>query len=303
MSALTTLSEDLSTAVETASRSVVAVHGGRRFGASGVQWRDGVVVTTDHALERDEDLSITLPDGNRVDAELAGRDPSTDLAVLKTKTGTAAVAPKTSGDGLHIGHVVLAIARPGGEGPAASMGVLSALSGPWTTRRGGRIDAFIRADLTLYPGFSGGPLVDASGNVIGINTSGLTRHWSVALPVPTVDRVADALLSRGRIARGYLGVGLQSVRIPDAIARSLRLERGGGAIVVAVEPGSPADRAGLLIGDVLVSLDGSNVADVEDVHAQLGPEKVGSHAALRIIRAGTVTEVAVTVGERGESDD
>ena len=301
MSALSTLSDDLSAAVASAARSVVAVHGGRRYGASGVHWRPGVVVTTDHALENDEDLSVTLADGSRTQAQLAGRDPSTDIAVLKIAGSGGDVAEKAPPDGLRIGHVVLALARHGGDGPAASMGVLSALSDAWTTWRGGRVDKFIRADLTLYPGFSGGPLVDVNGKVIGVNTSGLTRHWSVALPVSTVDRVTDALLAKGRIAHGYLGVGLQAVRIPDAIARALQLARGGGAIVVAVEPGSPAEHGGLLIGDVLVGLDGQNVTDVEDIHGLLGPDKVGSQASLRLIRAGRLTEIAVTVGERPES--
>lgn len=302
MSALTTLSDDLSAAVAAASQSVVTVHGGRRFDASGVHWRQGVVVTADHALENDEDISVTLPDGKRVGAELAGRDPSTDLAILKVPQSTCAVAEKSSADALRIGHVVLAIARHASDGPAASMGVLSALSDAWTTWRGGRVDKFIRADLTLYPGFSGGPLVDVRGQTIGINTSGLTRNWSVALPASTIDRVADALLSKGRIARGYLGVGLQSVRIPDAIARTLQLNPGGGAIIVAVEPGSPAEVGGLMIGDVLVGLDGRSVTDVEDIHGLLGPERVGARASLRVLRAGGLTEVAVVVGERADDD-
>ena len=303
MSALTTLSDDLSNAVATAARSVVTVHGGRRYGASGVVWRPGVVVTADHALEQDEEIGVTLPDGTRVGARLAGRDGSTDLAILKIESTTAQVADRAPDDALRIGHVVIAVARPGGDGPSASMGVMSALSDAWTTWRGGRVDRFIRADLTLYPGFSGGPLVDAAGRLIGINTSGLTRHWSVALPPSTVDRVADALLAKGRIARGYLGVGLQPVRVPESIARTLQLSRTGGAIVVAVEPGSPADRSGVMIGDVLVGIDGAAVSDVEDVHGLLGPDKVGSQSSLRVIRAGALTQVSVTIGERTASDD
>jgi len=303
MSALTTLSDDLSEAVAAAARSVVTVHGGRRIGASGVVWRQGVVVTADHALEDDDDIGVTLADGTRVAARVAGRDPSTDLAVLRVDAPNAPAATCAPPDELRIGHVVMAVARPGDYGAAASMGVMSALSDAWTTWRGGRVDRFIRADLTLYPGFSGGPLVDVSGRTIGINTSGLTRHWSVALPPSTVDRVADALLARGRIARGYLGVGLQPVRVPDSLARSLQLARSGGAIVVAVDPASPADRAGLLIGDVLVGIDGAAVTDVEDVHSLLGPDKVGANASLRIIRAGALAQVAVTVGERSASDD
>ncbi len=303
MSALTTLSDDLSAAVATAAASVFAVRGGRRMGASGVHWRPGVVVTADHALESEDDLAVILPDGVRIDAQLAGRDPSTDLAVLKIAASAFPIAQRASADRVAVGAVALAVARHGSDGPAASMGVISALSGAWTTWRGGRIDRFIRADLSVYPGFSGGPLVDAAGHAIGINTSGLTRHWSVTVPSATVDRVADALLTKGRIARGYLGLGLQSVRIPDAIAASLRLSRGGGAIVVAVEPGSPADRAGLLIGDVVVGIADAPVAEVEDIHALLGPETVGKPARLSVIRAGAMTELAVTVGERSDNEE
>lgn len=302
MSTLADLSEDISNAVATAARCVVTVHGGRRIGASGVAWRPGVVVTADHAVEDDDDIAVTLPDGARVAARLAGRDPSTDLAVLKVEAPSLPATERAPSELLRIGHVVVAVARPG-DGASASMGVVSALSEAWTTWRGGRIDRFIRADLTLYPGFSGGALVDVGGRIVGINTSGLTRHWSVAIPPSTVDRVTDALLSKGRIARGYLGVGLQPVRVPESIARTLQLTRPGGAIVVGVETGSPADRGGLLIGDVLVGIDGTAVTDVEDVHVLLGPDKVGAHATLRVIRAGAIAQVSVTVGERPASDD
>ena len=302
MSALSNLSDDLGDAVAGAARSVVTVHGGRRIAASGVVWRPGVVVTADHAIEDDDDVAVSLPDGARTAARMAGRDPSTDLAIVKIEPSSVTAAERAPVDALRIGHVVVAVARPG-DGPSASMGVLSALSDAWTTWRGGRIDRFIRADLTLYPGFSGGPLVDVAGRTIGINTSGLTRHWSVAIPPSTVDRVVDALLSKGRIARGYLGVGLQPVRLTESIARSLALTRNGGAIVVGVEPGSPADRGGVLLGDVLVGIDGASVSDVEDVHGLLGPDKVGSQATLRVIRAGALAQVAVTVGERPATDD
>jgi S1-C subfamily serine protease len=303
MSALTTLSDELGAAVAAAAPAVVTVLGGGRRSRSGVHWAKGVVVTADHGLDGDEDIGVALADGSKIAAELAGRDPSTDLAVLRIDGARAPVPEKAQADALRIGHLVLALGRPDSDGPAASMGVISALSGPWNTWRGGRVDRFIRADLGLYPGFSGGPLVDAGGKVIGINTSGLSRHWSLTLPASTVDRVSTALLARGRIARGYLGVGLQSVRIPAPVSTALGLGHSGGAIVVAVEPASPADRAGMLIGDVLVALDGNPVTDVEDVHGLLGPDRVGAAASLQLIRAGGRVEVRVTVGERAESDD
>jgi S1-C subfamily serine protease len=303
MSALSTLSDDLSGAVASAAKSVFAVHAGRRYPASGIHWRPGVIVTADHALDRDDDITVTRPDGSSTPATLAGRDASTDVAVLKVDAGQTEVAVKADASALRIGHVVLAVARSSGDGPLASMGVLSALEGPWTTWRGGRVDRFVRADLSLYPGFSGGPLVDAGGKVVGLNTSGLSRHWSITLPASTIDRVTDALLARGRIPRGYLGVGLQPVRIPDPVVRSLGLKRGGGAIVVAIEAGSPAEKGGLFIGDVLVSLDGASVNDVEDIHAVLGADRVGTVLTLGVVRAGGKAEVRVTVGERSDSDD
>ncbi|HXW76352.1 MAG TPA: trypsin-like peptidase domain-containing protein [Candidatus Eremiobacteraceae bacterium] len=303
MSTLTNLSDELSAAVAAAGKSTVAVTGGRRRSSSGVVWRDGVVVTADHTLERDDDLAVIDAKGATRDASLAGRDRTTDLAVLRVDTPGASPSARADAASLAVGQLVLAIGRLGPDGIAASMGVMSALDGPWTTWRGGRVDRFVRADLSAYPGFSGGPLVDVRGAVIGINTSGLSRNWSLTVPASTVDRVADALLAGGRIARGYLGVGLQPVRVPEQLARTLQLGKSGGAIVVAVENGSPAERGGLLIGDVLTALDGEAIADVEDIHAELGPERVGRPVTLRVIRAGALADVKVVVGERPHGDE
>jgi S1-C subfamily serine protease len=303
MSALTSLSEDLGTAVASAARSVVAVAGEQRRPRSGTIWRPGVVVTAEHALERDDVIEVIAPDGTKCAAKLAGSDATTDLAVLTIGAAIGAPAAPAAAGEAKVGHLVLAVGRTGDDGPSASMGVLSAVGGPWTTWRGGRVDSFLRADLTLYPGFSGGPLVDASGRVIGINTSGLSRHWSLTLPPATVDRVVTALLARGRVAHGYLGVGLQSVRIPEAVRRSLDLPSGGGAIVVAVEQGSPAESGGIMIGDVLLALDGAPVTDVEDLHGLLGPDRIGSAVPVEVIRAGARASVRVTIGERHTDDD
>ena len=302
MSALTQTSDDLAAAVAAAARSVVAVSGGGRHPQSGTVWRDRIVVTVDHALDRDEDIAIGIDGAAPVRAAIAGRDPSTDLAVLRLEREAGVVSERAPAESIRVGHLVMAVGRAA-DGPAASMGVLSAVDGAWNTWRGGRVDRFLRADLRLYPGFSGGPLVDASGKTIGINTSGLSRHWSVTLPPATVDRVVDALLSKGRIARGYLGVGLQSVRIPEGVARTLGLARPGGAIVVAVENGSPAERAGIMIGDVVLSLDGAPVEDVEDVLGLLGPDKVGAAVSVDVIRGGARATTRVTVGERASADD
>jgi S1-C subfamily serine protease len=298
-SALLALSNDLAEAVGRASQAVVAVHARPRMPSSGVHWRQGVIVTADHTVKRDEEVSVGLPDGRTVPAVLVGRDPSTDLAVLKLQGLEFPTAEIGDATALRVGHVVLAVARPGerGRGLSASWGVISALGGPWRTWHGGQIDQFIRLDLTLYPGFSGGALVEARGRVMGINTSG-PRNMVLTIPPSTVDRVVGQLLERGRIARGYLGLGMQPVRLPESLKRTLNLPSAGGVIIVAVEPDSPAERAGLLIGDVLVALDGVPISDTADVQALLGPERVGTAVVPSIIRAGLLAERTIVVGER-----
>jgi S1-C subfamily serine protease len=295
--ALLALSNDLAGAVEYAARSVVAVYARPRTPSSGVHWRPGVIVTADHTVKRDEEISVGLPGGRMIPAVLAGRDASTDLAVLRLQGAECPAAEIGDAASLRVGHVVLAVARPGERGVSASWGVISALGGPWRTWHGGQIDQFIRPDVSLYPGFSGGPLVDAHGRVMGINTAG-PRNMVLTIPPSTVNRVVEQLLQKGRIARGYLGLGMQPVRLPESMQQALNLPRTGGVIIVAVESNSPAERAGLLIGDVLVALDGVPVSDTADVQALLGSERVGTAVGASIIRAGLLAERVITIGER-----
>jgi S1-C subfamily serine protease len=296
-SALLALSNDFAAAVERAGRAVVAVNARPRMPSSGVHWRLGVVVTAEHTIKREEEISVMLPDGRSIPATLAGRDASTDLAVLRLQGGEFPTAEIGESAMLKVGHLVLALGRPGERGLSASMGVVSALGGAWRTWSGGQIDQFVRLDLALYPGFSGGPLVDAQGSVVGVNTSG-PRSTVLAIPTSTVNRVVDQLLEKGRIARGYLGLGMQPVRLPDALKNTLNLPTHGGIIVVAIEPDSPAERAGMLIGDVLVALDGRPMSDTADVLAMLGPERVGAEVKASIIRGGVLSELMIPVGER-----
>jgi S1-C subfamily serine protease len=296
-SALLALSNDMAAAVEAAGRSVVAVHARPRIPSSGVHWRRGVIVTADHTLRREEEISVTLPDSGMIHAVLAWRDASTDLAVLTLQAAEFPVANIGDAAGLRVGHVVLAVARPGERGVSASWGVISALGGPWRSWHGGQIDRFIRPDVSLYPGFSGGPLVDAHGRVMGINTSG-PRSIVLTIPPETINRVVGQLLEKGRIVRGYLGLGMQPVRLPESVKQTLNLRGTSGIIIVAVEPSSPAEKAGLLIGDVLVALDGVPVGDIADVQALLGPERVGTVIGASIIRAGLLAERTIMIGER-----
>jgi S1-C subfamily serine protease len=285
---LAALSNELAGAVEQAGRSVVAVHARPRFSSSGVFWRPDVIVTAQHTIRREEEITITLPDGKNAPATLAGSDAGTDVAVLKVEAkgvpaGSRAAAPPAPG------NLALAIGRSEDSGVNATMGIISAVSGSWRTWRGGRLDHYIRLDLTLYPGSSGGVVVNTAGEVIGIATSALSRIAGVAIPASTLDRVVDEILTRGRVARGYLGVGLQPVELPDHHT---------GLIVLQVERDGPADRAGVLIGDILIKLGGTGVGDTDDIQGVLESHAVGQTVPAEILRGGALRTIEVTVGER-----
>jgi S1-C subfamily serine protease len=300
-SALSALSNDLAAAVERIAPSVVYVDASARRDASGLALDDHTVVTVDHVLDRDEDIELILAGDARCSAEVIGRDPTTDLAFLRT---SASLTPALRADlaDIKIGHIVLAVARDEDGAPGASLGVVSALDGSWRTWRGGEIDHFLRPDLSMYPGFSGGPLVDAAGAVVGINTWGLSRRTALTIPMSTVDRVVAQLRSGG-IRRGYLGVALQAVRIPETLRAEHGIGSEGAVIVVDVATGGPADRAGVVMGDVILALGEHAIEDADDLQRALAGDSVGAVRSLRILRAGTPRDVAVTVAERRRDDD
>ncbi len=300
--ALLALSNDLAGAVERAGRAVVAIYARPRVPSSGILWRSDVVVAADHTIKRDEEITVTLPDGRSVPASLAGRDLSTDLAVLKLQNTDQPAAEISDTASLRVGHLVLALGRSGGNSLGASLGVISTLSGAWRTWRGGHIDQFVRLDLAIYTGFSGSALVDASGRVVGLNTSGLARGMALAIPTSTVNGVAEELLVKGHIARGYLGLGMQPVVLSHALQKKLGLPTNSALIIVSVEPDGPAEKAGALIGDVLVALDGTPVSDTDDVQAKLGREYIGKELTASILRGGAVAKLVIQVGERPRKD-
>src|SRR5256885_7139247 len=265
---LQSLSTELADAVESAGRAVVAIHARRRIPASGVQWRPGVIVATHHPINRDENIAVTLPDGTTAPVSLAGRDPSTALAVLKPAGQNLRTAKLRSDSPPAVGELVVALGRPG-PSVTASWGVMSRVDGPWRTWQGAEIDSLLRLDLAIYDGFSGGSLIDAAGRVLGINTSGLARGVPVTVPVATVERVVTELLERGTIRRAYLGIGTQPVRVPESLARKLELEGDVAFVIVSVESGGPADRDGVLLGDVLLELDGAAGRGSADGPAEL----------------------------------
>src|SRR5207237_3877810 len=217
----------------------------------------------------------TLPDGTTAPASLAGRDPSTDLAVLKLAGQGWPGASLRRDAPPKIGELGIALGRPG-PGLTASWGVVSRADGPWRTWQGAEIDSLLRLDLAIYDGFSGGPLIDAAGRVLGINTSGLARGVPVTVPVATVERVVTELLERGTIRRAYLGIGTQPVRVPESLARKLELEGDVALLIVSVESGGPADRDGVLLVDVLLELDGAAVRDSAELRGKLGGARGGS---------------------------
>jgi S1-C subfamily serine protease len=296
--ALVALSDGLAAAVEQAGRTVVAVHGRPRVSSSGVLWRNGVVVTADHTLRREDSVRVTLPDGKTVPAEIAGRDSGTDLAVLKIEAADVPSLNAQAPPDLKIGNLTLVVGRSAETGASATLGVISSLSGPWNTWRGGQIDQFVRLDAGVYPGLSGGAVVDARGRFIGIATLGLSRTSPLAVPSATIERVAAQLLEKGHIARGFLGVGLQPVALPQHLKDSLRIAGKTGLIVLSVEPEAPAGQAGVGIGDVFVALDGKPVGDTEDVQAVLTAEYVGKTVQASILRGGALIELPIIVGVR-----
>lgn len=284
---LATFSSELAGIVERAAPSVVAVHARPRFSSSGVFWRPGVIVTAEHTIRREEEITITTPDGVTTPATLAGSDPGTDLAILKT--GHPGQTPPTLTAEPVPGHIALTIGRSQDSGVNATMGIVSALGPAWRTWRGGRLDRYLRLDLTLYPGSSGGLVVNSAGEALGIATSALSRIAGVAIPASTVNRVVDELLARGRVRRGYLGVGLQPVELPD---------HHKGLIVLSLEPEGGAAKAGVLIGDVLLSLAGRPVADTDDIQAALETRAVGDSIEAEIVRGGAARKIDITIGER-----
>ncbi len=288
---LAALSNELAQVVQRSAPTVVAVHARPRFSSSGVFWRPGTIVTAEHTIRREEEITVTLPDGTNVPATLAGSDPGTDLAVLKVESSAT---PATRATAVPLpGNLALTIGRSEDSGVNATMGIISAVSGSWRTWRGGRLDHYIRLDLTLYPGTSGGLVVNVAGEALGIATSALSRIAGVAIPAKTVDRVVDEILSRGRVARGYLGVGLQPVELPN---------HHKGLIVLSLEADGPAAKAGVLIGDILISLGGTKVVDTDDIQAVLETRGVGQSVPAGILRGGVEQTVEITIGERPRKD-
>jgi S1-C subfamily serine protease len=291
-------SNALAQATERASASVVAVHTETRGSSSGIVWRPGVIVTSEHALRRDEEIQLTLPIGRVVPATLVGRDPSTDIAVLKCSEADAAVPFFGDVSALKPGTLTLVVGRTRASGPVAALGVVSLLASDRRNWTGASLTPYIRLDIGLQPTAIGGAVIDASGNLVGLATPRFARFGAIAVPAPTINKISDTLLKQGRIPRGYLGVGLQPVRLPNGLREMLQRNEKTAAIVLEVHPDGPADKAGIVIGDILVSLGGQSITRLEDVQSLLAGDAIGKTLPLKFIRGGAVQDGNIVVAER-----
>lgn len=295
-SSLASLSSDIASLVEQSSAPVVAVHARRRFHSSGVHWSDGVVVTAEHAIHHDEDIFITTGTGEKVAAELAGRDPGTDLAVLRVKGLASPVAIRREDTGYRPGNLMLVVGR-NKESVNASLGVFSSLAGASQTWRGGKLDQVIRLDVELHPASAGAAVVDDAGKLIGIATPVLSRAAVFAVPNATIDRVVKALLAHGKLQQGYLGAGLQPIALPEHLTKSLGLTAGSGLITVSVDEDGPSAKAGLVLGDVFLELNGQPVQRPESIRPLLA-ESIGKTITAKILRGGALAKLEIAVAER-----
>ncbi len=292
------LSNTLAEATGRAAVSVIAVHAETRGSASGILWRSGVIVTSEHALRRDEDIQVTLPDGRVVSATLAGRDPSMDIAVLKCAEADSAVQQIGDVTTLKPGSLTLVVGRTRASGPVAALGVVSLVAPDRRTWTGASITPYIRLDVGLQPTAVGGAVIDAYGNLVGLATPRFARFGAIAVPASAINKITDTLLREGRIPRGYLGVGLQPVRLPNTLRESLQRSEKTAAIILEVHPGGPADKAGIVIGDILVSLAGHPITRLEDVQSLLVGDAIGKSLPLKLVRGGSVQEGSIVVAER-----
>lgn len=295
-SSLEKLSAELAGFVETGAASVVRVEGRRRTASSGVVWAaEGVIVASHHAVDAEDDVPVGLHDGRTVAARVVGRDSGSDLALLRAEA-TGLVPPRWAEDrSPRPGEIVLGLSRPG-RSARARLGIVSAAAGEWRTPSGARFESYLESDIALHPGFSGGLLLATDGAALGVNSAGVLRGTSLAVPVRVVRRVVETLLAHGRIRRGYLGIGTHAV----AFAPELRSSAGQGAglIVLSVQPGSPAARAGILLGDVLLRAGDDVLTHPGALVPSLDADRVGRELSLRLLRAGEQRSLSIVVGER-----
>jgi len=294
---LAAFSDQLAEAVAIAGKSTVLVNGRHRLPASGIAYAKDLVLTADHVVERDEDISIMVAEGETIQASIAGRDPGYDLALLRLSNPVLTPAEKSQQES-RVGQLVVALGRPSPDGIEASLGIVSALGGPARTGRGGSLERYLRTDAIPFPGFSGGPLIDAEGKVLGINTSGLAHGAAITIPAFLAWAAAENLSKYGYVKRGYLGIRSQQVELSAELNKTLGREQNMGLLLVSVEKGSPAEAGGLMVGDILVAINSQPVADHDELMVHLSGDTVGKPISVQVLRGGQLIEKTLTVGER-----
>jgi len=293
---LQNLSNELAETVARASASIVAVHARRRIGFSGIAWRDNLILTSSEGVRVEEGIQVLLPNGSVTTARFRGRDSGTDLAVLETDAGGLPPLDFADDASLKAGQLALAVGRTANTGPIASFGIVSGISGEWKTWRGGKLDPFVRLDISAYPTLSGGAALDAGGKLIGMVSTGLSRSSVFAVTRGTIDRIAGKLSQQGYVSRGFLGVALQPVALPPQLKEHLGQET--GIMLLGIEPEGPAALGGLILGDVLVAGDAQSLAQPEALAELLERTPAGQNVKFKLLRAGVVEERDVRIGER-----
>ncbi len=292
---LRTLSDQMADAVERINPALVLVNGRQRQPGSGIVYAPDLVLTANHVLEREDNLTIETHDGRTLAAQFAGRDPATDLAALRVE-GLGIEAATAAEHEARVGQLTIAVGRAAHDGPMASSGIVSAVGGPLRTGRGVALERYIRTDATPYPGFSGGPLIDVQGSVLGILTTGIVEGIALAIPMQLARNIADTLTSQGYVKRGYLGISSQLVDLPAGQRAGRTQEH--GLLIVKVDDDSPAQRAGLILGDILLTLDGQPTNDAEALQLLLVGDRVGKNVPLEVMRGNILQTLQVTIGER-----
>jgi S1-C subfamily serine protease len=291
---ISSLSDELSLSAERASASVLKLHGCRRGAVSAFAWSPGLVVTAAHALAQSDSVELGRAE-EQISAQVAGVDPATDLAVLRVDAELPQL-PRARLESLRLGQLVLGLGRAG-SAPRASLGVLSVVGGSWRLPGGSRLEQYVESDVRPFPGVSGGPLLTAAGELLGMNSTALVRSAMTLLPLASLERLVSTLVNHGAVRRAYLGVGTQAVRLPAALADER--EQSSGLIVLSLSPGEPAARAGLLLGDVLLALDQTPLERVSDLASLLDESKIAGASVLDVLRAGKLERVTVEPRARG----
>lgn len=297
-STLNNLSNELAGIVQAVAPHIVSVRARRHYPSSGIHWSPGVIVTADHTIQRDDDITLIFAGGKTVRATLVGRDQGTDLAVLKVQSSESPAQHIGRADAVRAGELALVVGRSPDSGVNASLGIISATSGPWRTWRGGQLDAYIRLDANLFPQSSGGAVVNARGELIGMATPALSRIAGLAISVSIVKSITEKLLQKGFVPRGYLGIGVQPVPFSEELQKKLSIPNKSGLIVLTVEPDGPADEAGLLMGDIVTGIGDATIERIDGLQTYSDSGVIGKSVKISYVRGGALKQSEITVGER-----